>query len=255
MHNRITCAIHQPNFFPRLSTLAKLYAADVWVVLDDVQFNSRDYQHRAWLVAPDGTQQQWLTLPVHKPFGRSTRINEVLLAERTKAARRVSQLVKYYYGRSPCWPLLAGPVEEVAASLTSGTRLADVAEVSTTALLDLLGWRGRVVRSSDLAARPERSARLADLASAVGADEYLCGTGGAKYLDVGPFEAQGVRVRYFCPPGVGCVNRKASALRSVASVGPTAVETAHDAGESRSGQSALVMSDVTQTVAYLERST
>jgi hypothetical protein len=32
------CAIHQPNFLPRLSTLAKIYAADVWVVLDDVQF-------------------------------------------------------------------------------------------------------------------------------------------------------------------------------------------------------------------------
>jgi len=45
----LTCAIHQPNFFPRLSTLAKLYAADVWVILDDVQFSRRDYQHRCYL--------------------------------------------------------------------------------------------------------------------------------------------------------------------------------------------------------------
>jgi hypothetical protein len=212
MHNRITCAIHQPNFFPRLSTLAKLYAADVWVVLDDVQFNSRDYQHRAWLVAPDGMQQQWLTLPVHKPFGRATRINEVLLAEHTKAARRVEQLLKYYYGRSPFWPLLRDPVEELAASLVVSTRLADVTEASTRMLLDLLGWRGSIVRSSTLAARTARSARLADLACAVGADEYLCGTGGAKYLDVRPFEERGVQVRYFCPPEIELVNRKVSAL-------------------------------------------
>ena len=34
----LLCAIHQPNFFPRLSTLAKLYTADIWIVLDDVQF-------------------------------------------------------------------------------------------------------------------------------------------------------------------------------------------------------------------------
>ncbi|GAA2769691.1 hypothetical protein GCM10020219_041490 [Nonomuraea dietziae] len=31
-------AIHQPNLFPRLTTLAKLWAADCWVVLDNVQF-------------------------------------------------------------------------------------------------------------------------------------------------------------------------------------------------------------------------
>jgi hypothetical protein len=42
----LLCAIHQPNFFPRLSTLAKLFTADIWVVLDDVQFARRDYQHR-----------------------------------------------------------------------------------------------------------------------------------------------------------------------------------------------------------------
>ncbi|WP_262505732.1 WbqC family protein [Streptomyces sp. TRM68367] len=45
------CAIHQPNLFPRLSTLAKLYAADRWIVLDDVQFARRDYQHRARIAA------------------------------------------------------------------------------------------------------------------------------------------------------------------------------------------------------------
>jgi len=33
----LLCAIHQPNFLPRLSTLAKLYAADIWIILDDVQ--------------------------------------------------------------------------------------------------------------------------------------------------------------------------------------------------------------------------
>lgn len=34
------CAIHQPNFLPRLTTLAKLFAADYWIVLDDVQFTA-----------------------------------------------------------------------------------------------------------------------------------------------------------------------------------------------------------------------
>lgn len=201
MDNRITCAIHQPNLFPRLSTLAKLYAADIWVVLDDVQFNHRDYQHRARLASLDNEQhQQWLSLPVHKPFGRSTRINEVLLLEPDKSARRVSQLVHQYYGHAPYWHVIEDLVAEVSAAVALSSRLVDVTEVSTRVLLERLGWGGHVVRSSTLAARLERSIRLADLTLAVGADEYLCGTGGAKYLDEAPFTEHSLPVRYFSLP-------------------------------------------------------
>jgi hypothetical protein len=68
----LTCAIHQPNFFPRLSTLAKLYAADVWVILDDVQFSRRDYQNCRYL-PPAGTAlpARWLTVPAHLLAGRN----------------------------------------------------------------------------------------------------------------------------------------------------------------------------------------
>lgn len=219
MDNRITCAIHQPNLFPRLSTLAKLYAADVWVVLDDVQFNHRDYQHRARLASLDDERhQQWLSLPAHKPFGRSTRINEVLLLEPDKSARRVMQLAQQYYSRAPHWDQVFGIVQEVAAAIAVSTRLADVTEVSARVLLERLAWRGHVVRSSELAARPERSARLVDLTLAVGADVYLCGTGGAKYLDEGLFREHGPQVRYVSPPDGAPwqVGRKVSALHWLA---------------------------------------
>lgn len=40
------CAIHQPNLFPRLITLAKLFPTDYWIALDDdVQFTRCGYQH------------------------------------------------------------------------------------------------------------------------------------------------------------------------------------------------------------------
>ncbi|MFE7855726.1 WbqC family protein [Streptomyces sp. NPDC057403] len=64
------CAIHQPNLFPRLPTLAKLFAADRWIVLDDVRFARGDYQHRARLAALDDPgRQQWPSLPTHLPHG------------------------------------------------------------------------------------------------------------------------------------------------------------------------------------------
>lgn len=236
MDNRITCAIHQPNLFPRLSTLAKLYAADVWVVLDDVQFNHRDYQHRTRLASLDDERhQQWLSLPAHKPFGRSTRINEVLLLEPDKSARRVIQLVQQYYCRAPHWDQVFGIAQEVAAAIAVSTRLADVTEVSTRVLLERLGWRGHVVRSSELAARPERSARLADLTLVVGADVYLCGTGGAKYLDESPFTEHGLQVRYVSPPDDApwLAGRKVSALHWLAGMERVSLDLVFPLGDAR----------------------
>ncbi|MEU2867945.1 WbqC family protein [Streptomyces olivoreticuli] len=62
------CAIHQPSFFPRLTTLAKLFAADCWIVLDDVQFTRRDYQHRTRLAAlEDPTRRRWLSSTASGP--------------------------------------------------------------------------------------------------------------------------------------------------------------------------------------------
>ena len=51
------------------STLAKLYAADIWIILEDVQFTRRDYQHRCYLTpVPDAhLPGRWLTLPVPCP--------------------------------------------------------------------------------------------------------------------------------------------------------------------------------------------
>ncbi|MET9972249.1 WbqC family protein, partial [Streptomyces sp. NPDC006356] len=105
------CAIHQPNVFPRLTTLAKLFAADYWIVLDDVQFTRRDYQHRARLADP--ARQQWLTIPTHLPNGRPTLIRDAVIDDPALARRRTAGMLRQHYGASPHWPALAKALEPV----------------------------------------------------------------------------------------------------------------------------------------------
>lgn len=201
MGNARVCAIHQPNLFPRWVTLSKLLAADVWVVLDDVQFCRHDYQHRARLGHPDQQQPQWLALPVHLPSGRSTAIRDARLADPETARRRIAGLTRQYYRRTPGWGHIRGLVDAVADRVEVTDSLADVAETSTTLLLRACGWTGEIVRSSVLARRgpisTERSARLADLTRAVGCGTYLCGRSGRSYLHPRPFERTCTTVRYF----------------------------------------------------------
>ncbi|MCY0921340.1 WbqC family protein [Streptomyces sp. H27-G5] len=216
------CAIHQPNLFPRLATLAKLFAADTWIVLDDVQFTRRDYQHRTRLAALGAPQtSRWMSVPTHLPQGRQTAVRDALIADPGFARRRTMAMLRQYYGASPYWAGLALALEPVGAAFGSG-RTAAVAEVSTRILLDLLGWKGHILRSGDLPARSGRSQRLADLTAAAGAGSYLCGTGGMKYLNAAPFAAQELVVITFLTPaaGIWASSRQVSALWALATLGP-----------------------------------
>ncbi|SEQ68840.1 WbqC-like protein family protein [Streptomyces sp. yr375] len=232
------CAIHQPNFLPRLTTLAKLFAADCWIVLDDVQFTRRDYQHRARLAGLDEpTRQQWLTIPTHLPGGRPTLIRDAVIDSPALARRRTAGMLRQHYRASPHWPALAQALDLVLDAFDTG-ETATVAETSTRVLLDLLGWQGQVLTSSRLPARPGRSVRLADLAAATGARVYLCGTGGMTYLDQNPFAAQNIAVVPFRPPttGIWSSGRRLSALWALAALGPQSMAarlralTARDVG-------------------------
>ncbi|WP_235032230.1 WbqC family protein [Actinacidiphila yanglinensis] len=226
-----SCAIHQPNLLPRLSTLAKLYAADVWVILDDVQFARRDYQHRARLAVLDHPEQhQWLSLETHLPYGRATLIRDARLADPARAARRLSQLPAQHYQLSDYWPLLQAVLEPAVHAVTETGRTAAAAEATTRALLNLLRWHGSIVRSGDLSASSDRSMRLADLTAAVNAGTYLCGTGGLRYLDHGPFEERQLNICAFRPPSASeklwTAASKVSALWALAAYGPTVVAAA-----------------------------
>jgi len=55
-------AIHQPHFLPWLGYLHRMAQADLFVLLDHVQFERRNYQNRTMIRLAD--QGHWLTVPV-----------------------------------------------------------------------------------------------------------------------------------------------------------------------------------------------
>jgi hypothetical protein len=181
--------------------LSKILSADVWIILDDVQFCRRDYQHRAKL-APLATPQlwHWLTLPVHLPEGQRTEIRRVELADADRLAGRIGRMLAQDLKVGPQWDKLRHALTPVLSQIEESRQLHEVAELSTRVLLDMVGWQGDIVRSSDFDVRQERSARLADLTAAVRAKTYLCGTGGRRYLDEMPFTQAGLTVEYFESP-------------------------------------------------------
>lgn len=201
---RLRCAIHQPNFLPRLKTIEKLYSSDVWVVLDNVQFTRRDYQHRCQVAPFEApAASRWVSLPVHRPHGRASLIDELAVIDPPATLGRAYGILRDCYRRSPCWQQTNAELATLFEKLAMTDSVTEIGVASSLWLLRSLGWRGSVRYSSELNARPGRSLRLAELCQLVGADQYLCGSGGAGYLDESVFAQRSIQVRYRQPAALG----------------------------------------------------
>ena len=56
-------AIHQPEHFPYMGFFQKMEAADMFVILDDVQFTKGNFQHRNRLLN-NMCKEEWFTIPL-----------------------------------------------------------------------------------------------------------------------------------------------------------------------------------------------
>lgn len=181
---------HQPHFLPWLGYVNKALNCDVFIWLDTVQFRKNYFQNRTRIIGTSG-EEEWLTLPVHAPF--ESAIREVVVAGgrwRSKVIRTIEQA----YGRAPYfaryWPALQAGLEQPGDALSElNLRLFEI-------VLQALGRRAaRIVRAIDLDVdASDPTVRLVELCRAVGADTYLSGRGGRKYLDVAAFEKAGIEV-------------------------------------------------------------
>ena len=114
------CAIHQPNLFPRPSTLAKLFAADIWIALDDVQFVRRDYQHRVRLGRRDDelanlyVQRFWHIDDLRQRAAQASNAEEMLLLDRMYArlCEDEFEIARVGLLDAKIWAVWHGPIVE-----------------------------------------------------------------------------------------------------------------------------------------------
>jgi hypothetical protein len=180
-------AIHQPEYFPWLGYLAKAQRADVFVLLDDVQFDRSSLQHRARVAGANGPI--WLTIPFVHKFPQS--IDGVMLADDRWRVKHWKTL-QACYGRAPGWKAAAPRLEAFFAEPAS--RLVEVSTRSVQMLLEHFGVATRVVRSSELGVSGEKAELVLAICRALGATCYLSGRTGATYLDHEVFAGAGVAI-------------------------------------------------------------
>jgi hypothetical protein len=184
-------AVHQPQYLPWLGYFDKIDQADVFVLLDTVQFKKNEWQNRNRIKTAQGPQ--WLTVPVLYRFPQL--ICEVGINDNERWRHRQRQGILSNYRKAPFWSTLEPFFEDI---FTKEWRTIGELNIHVVReLTKVLGITTPLHVSSELPAFPEDpDERLIAITSHFGSQTYLAGSGGHGYMDLAKYETAGIQVAF-----------------------------------------------------------
>jgi hypothetical protein len=182
-------AVHQPQYLPWLGYFDKIDKADVFVLLDNVQFKKNEWQNRNKIKTAQGWQ--WLTVPVMYKYPQL--INEVPINNKVNWQHKQRQAILSNYRKAPYYDLLEPFFEDLFSSSWQGISQLNIEVV--TSLSEMLGIGTTLHVGSELGEFPQDpDDRLIAITKYFGAETYLAGAGGKEYMALDKYEKAGIKV-------------------------------------------------------------
>jgi hypothetical protein len=191
----VIVSVHQPHFLPWLGYLERMKQADLFIVLDHVQFERQNYQNRTRILL-DG-QAHWLTVPVvHNSQQERIIDKEINNPEKPEIrhwGEKNYQKIYQAYRKAPFFNAHAPHLKKILAARWE--RLVDLNQELLEYLREQLGITTPLVNSSELMVDGRQSELILNLCRAVAADTLLIGMGGSRrYLDYAAFAKAGIKI-------------------------------------------------------------
>ncbi len=189
----IKVAIHQPNYLPWIGFFQKMALADVFVILDNVQFSRDSYTQRTKIRTKNGWL--WLTIPIEKKFYFQS-IKDIPLPEDNNWQKKHWMSIVSNYSKAKYY----NEYEEFFEKLYSNNlkNLQVFNEEGILYLIDALDIEIELIKASELELDDLKSTDLiVEIVNKVGGDCYLSGMGGGNYMDESKFKDNGIQLEYF----------------------------------------------------------
>jgi hypothetical protein len=187
---KVVC-IHQPDFAPHLGFFHRLLISHHFVLLDDVQFIRRGWQHRDRIKGPHGAA--WLTLSLRKGNYHQL-IRDVVLLNDSRWISGNLNLLRECYRKSRHFDEVFPQVEAIYRS--GHYRMIDFNRALLELAFKFLDISIPITYASQYGIKVRSSERLVLLVDAIGGDTYLTGPGSRDYLDEEIFQKSGVKVMW-----------------------------------------------------------
>jgi len=174
--------IHQPEHLPYFGFLDKVNKADIFVILDDVDFKKNNFQNRNQILTSNGPK--WLGIPVETKGLENKFIN----ARKIKGEWKISykNRVVEAYRKYEYFDVGKNIVEEMLDM--DSELLIDYNMFYINKIFKLLSIDTKIVYSSKLDIQTVKTQRLYDICKSLRGTSYLAGQGAIDYLDETVFQ-------------------------------------------------------------------
>ena len=187
-------SIHQPDFLPWLGFFNKVHLSDLLVIGDHVQYRNKGYQNRNRIKTSNGAQ--WLTVPIVHDWGQA--INKVKINETEQNGVPWEELhlrtFQVNYGKAAFYDKYIGIFENIYKRKLK--LLADHNLELLKALFEILGIDIPIKKTSEMTLKNSKTELILEICQTVGADAYLSGIVGAKYMDENLFEKNKIKLLF-----------------------------------------------------------
>jgi len=225
-----TAVITQPTYLPWLGYFQQIARADVFVILDTVQFEKQSWQNRNRLKSASG-ETFWLTVPIAKQPLETLLLDVRIAPQEQRWREKHLRSIQGALGRAPFFQEIFPRIERWLR--TPQERLADSNVSGIELICECLGLSPKTIRASQLTARGSKAELVASICREIGATRYLANAGSRDYIeqDHHYFDDAGVGVEFqdwphptYAQQGPGFVSHL-PAIDALMNLGTAAVRT------------------------------
>jgi hypothetical protein len=179
----MTLSAHQPAYLPWLGFFQKMARADIFVILDDVQFERNSFINRNRIKVND--KPHWLTIPLQMAGHMGKTIRQMEIDNSTDWRRKHWETIRHNYCKAPFFKEYEGFIKGFIDSIGS---------VSWRWITEWLPFfpTKNCYHQLGIGVHGEKQELVLNLCRHFGADQFLFGALGRDYVDVEYFRANGV---------------------------------------------------------------
>jgi hypothetical protein len=183
--------VTQPNYIPWKGYFDLIAKADKFVILDDVQYTSRDWRNRNLIKTPQGTI--WLNIPILKK--NKILIKDVLIQDFSWVNDHLNKIERNYK-KSTYFNKIFSNLEEIYQGFTSN-KLIDINIEIINFICKYLNIETEISVSSDIKDKnSEKSLRILDICTENNCTVYISSSKAKNYIDESLFKENKIKLAF-----------------------------------------------------------
>lgn len=183
-------SIHQPGYHPWLGFFKKILDSDIFVLLDDAQYEKKQWHNRNKIRTSNGSS--WISVPVKSQFGSN--LNEVKIDSSIDWKKLHMKSISLNYSRARYFKQYFNHLEKIYQK--EYDFLIDINMEIIKFLLKELQIKTKTIFSSELNTLEKGSNRILEICKKLDADMYISGILGKNYISIDDFQNNNISVRF-----------------------------------------------------------